>query len=923
MNAVLESLGWWLVDFAWVATVLLASAAMLRILLREPRGRVVLAWGTCLSLAAAGVLTALPAWPRIPVRGLLQSRPAPAAELVMFADEPLPALSAPEAMPPPPVDLVWLTPVEAPAASPTWQFGGMHIAILVWLASAVLAAAWIALGWWRMQRLVRRSQPAPEWIASELARISGLSKRSPQVRTSERLASAVALGALKPRIVLPLESAVESNAALVRAALAHEWAHIRHGDLWLLALERMLVPLLAMHPLFWWLRRATRHDQEVLADAAAAGEQPVEYAEALVAWAKRESPASSGLAALAMWEHPSNLSRRVRMILDPNRKQSLGRGRGWAVAFVALLLALVAGLSLVTLGPSIAQDELQPPVQAAVDLPQPPPGAPVRREKQQAIMLELTFLSLDPKALADQNVNLMEIFQSAAGREPARAQGMLTIDVDADRAAMLLDRLQKMQGVQITSRPKLMTISGREANIQIGGEVPLVEVEETADGSRRERRVEYKEFGTRLQVKPVVLPEDPRMIALEIYSDQTRLNRQKDEKGSEKYPLFSTQKIHFKATVEVGQTLVMLDPAEAMPADKTAAADKSREGVIIFLTPTKVEERFIEVYPNRTAAMLGATLRRRPTGVSQLAQADGEQDAALVEQLRNIRRAVEELAREREASRAENAALKAELEALKRQLEGLEPGAGLGIRLPAVRTEPPPVSAAAPATAPAPGQPAAALPASAANPALPSTVGAPRKPAPPAKPAPLMTRTYVFRSHKEAAEAAKSLTEVAKGERIEGVVHGIQLSDKTLTIIGTPSGLDKFHPALPAGTEIKESLVTPSGDTRFAEFHIGPPGTPLAASARQTNREQDRQMQQMRQTERRLLELDLQAAELELQAAQEDFNEAEALQKSNSISAQEVRAKRRTLDRAKIQLARIKVQLDALEKHPAEAPRNR
>ena len=68
--------------------------------------------------------------------------------------------------------------------------------------------------------------------------------------------TAVALLAWRPHILLAARSVSEENKAAVRAALAHEWAHIRHGDLWLLALERLLLPVFCLHPLFWLLRRA-------------------------------------------------------------------------------------------------------------------------------------------------------------------------------------------------------------------------------------------------------------------------------------------------------------------------------------------------------------------------------------------------------------------------------------------------------------------------------------------------------------------------------------------------------------------------------------------------------------------------------------------------------------------------------------------
>ena len=90
-----------------------------------------------------------------------------------------------------------------------------------------------------------------------------------------------------------------SFASSLRMLLAHEWAHIRRGDLWLLAASRLLLVVLFAHPLYWLLRRRLRFDQELMADAEAAaicGRQ--EYAETLFAWARhlparRFSPAGA------------------------------------------------------------------------------------------------------------------------------------------------------------------------------------------------------------------------------------------------------------------------------------------------------------------------------------------------------------------------------------------------------------------------------------------------------------------------------------------------------------------------------------------------------------------------------------------------------------------------------------------------------
>ena len=99
--------------------------------------------------------------------------------------------------------------------------------------------------------------------------------------------TAVALGLRRPTIVLPAGLLAEGPPQALRAVLTHEWAHIRNGDLRLLALGRCLLVLLFAHPLFWWLRRAIRGDQELLADAAAAGDDRPAYAEELLRLARK------------------------------------------------------------------------------------------------------------------------------------------------------------------------------------------------------------------------------------------------------------------------------------------------------------------------------------------------------------------------------------------------------------------------------------------------------------------------------------------------------------------------------------------------------------------------------------------------------------------------------------------------------------
>ena len=91
----------------------------------------------------------------------------------------------------------------------------------------------------------------------------------PRLGIAKCLPMPVAVGLWRPVILLPTTMVKQSEPSELRTVLAHELAHVRHRDLWLLAALRALLVVLWAHPLFWLLRRRVRLDQEMLADAAA------------------------------------------------------------------------------------------------------------------------------------------------------------------------------------------------------------------------------------------------------------------------------------------------------------------------------------------------------------------------------------------------------------------------------------------------------------------------------------------------------------------------------------------------------------------------------------------------------------------------------------------------------------------------------
>lgn len=338
-----DAITFWLAETFNLSTVLLAATVIALSSIKQPARRMPVAWGAMAGLAALAILPALSWWPRIamPVwqsaalaqnemqpptqRGQLApaatvepefagaektaEEEADVARLLLMVDAPANLKDSPII----PIDEIGMTSLsedgptslndpnhieligsetssvalkpdiavvqsELSVSSLDWKV----VAMGLWFSGALLAEIWIAGGAWSTRRLFRRSQEAPGWIRDELRRIVPPHRREPATRISPFIASALAYGAVRPAILRRDPHPEHDARRGICAALAHEYAHIAHGDLWLLALERLLLPVYFVHPLFWLLRRWIRADQELLADAAAAGRAPVAYAEALL-----------------------------------------------------------------------------------------------------------------------------------------------------------------------------------------------------------------------------------------------------------------------------------------------------------------------------------------------------------------------------------------------------------------------------------------------------------------------------------------------------------------------------------------------------------------------------------------------------------------------------------------------------------------
>lgn len=295
LDAVMNAWGWALVNFVWQGAIVGAVVALLLALLRGASAR----WRYAACTAGLALCLGLP------LAHCLELAPADAE----FIGE-LPPLAE-----------------QMPALVTAWALG------------TALMLARLALGLVWVRRARRRSTPAPAaWQArlDALARRLGL-KRAVPLRLLPGLVGPIALGTLRPCVLLPAALLSRLPVDLIEALLAHELAHVRRWDYLANLLQSAVEALLFFHPVVWWLSARMRHERELVADEISAellGHHDGRRRLALALHALSELDSSPMATSPALAARGGDLLARVERLLAPRP-----RATGWKLALPALLIA--------------------------------------------------------------------------------------------------------------------------------------------------------------------------------------------------------------------------------------------------------------------------------------------------------------------------------------------------------------------------------------------------------------------------------------------------------------------------------------------------------------------------------------------------------------------------------------------------------
>lgn len=255
-------------------------------------------------------------------------------------------------------------PEPAPAAAPSWFSRDWRLT-LPGRAGLVLAGVWLLLAAVRLGNLglqliqlhvlKRRGASAPTEVRALFATLG--TELTPDRPTRLLLCpgkgAPMAVGFLRPAVLLPEQVLAEAATVQLQQVLRHELAHVARRDDWANLTQQVVVAVLFYHPAVWWLSRRLTVEREIACDdhVLAATRTPCDYALFLTDFASRMR-CRDVVAAPAAWNNKHQLTERIAMILDPKRNASPRLARA-SLGLLTTATAMIAGLALFT-GPRLA-----------------------------------------------------------------------------------------------------------------------------------------------------------------------------------------------------------------------------------------------------------------------------------------------------------------------------------------------------------------------------------------------------------------------------------------------------------------------------------------------------------------------------------------------------------------------------------------
>ncbi len=225
---------------------------------------------------------------------------------------------------------------------------------LLWLSIVFCLALKVFIEIWSINRLPHQAiVPTNKELTAryvELVAQIGL-KRKPRLLISLKTNVPMAIGWLKPVILLPIGMLSGLTSAQLEMLLLHELAHIRRHDYMVNFIQTLILTLLFFHPAVHWISKQMRHEREYCCDDIAVQQcgNAIAYAHTLADTADIcRQHRKHTIPHLAMAASGGDLKQRVVRLVNHHCSSNNYLGRWFASCLIIISILTIASQQLLT-----------------------------------------------------------------------------------------------------------------------------------------------------------------------------------------------------------------------------------------------------------------------------------------------------------------------------------------------------------------------------------------------------------------------------------------------------------------------------------------------------------------------------------------------------------------------------------------------
>ncbi len=183
----------------------------------------------------------------------------------------------------------------------------------------------------------------------------------------------------------------------------------------------------------------------------------------------------------------------------------------------------------------------------------------ITKKEQEMVEIDVQILELnrtDAKNLGVDWMDSIDITEAAPAASRSWKSLWQTGTWSRGNLNATLNLLIKEDKGRVLSRPKLLCLNGEEAELLVGGEVPvLTEATIGAGSGTSSASIEYKEYGIKLLIKPFILEEQIYLSITAEVSDVTSVNALTVQGTTT--PAFTVRRAQTVVNVESGDTVFL------------------------------------------------------------------------------------------------------------------------------------------------------------------------------------------------------------------------------------------------------------------------------------------------------------------------------------------------------------------------------